>query len=252
MWFELLIIEEGDMFRITWLLGGSLGLLCASLWVTATVNADTPTLTHGFCYAEGDRRLYLSPVFAADVSSQGWEGAFNEYLEANYGPNRGPRCFRFATAAAAQAYRQQNAPPDPRYSSQYVETGWVPTAAKSESAAASTPTPNPPKAEPQAAQPQTQPGTATTLYGVCLAIHTTNRFFSAAFGSPLVEGPANNDPVQLTTRTWRYAFGEYVLNKYGGILPQCTAFKSLAEAQAYLKQNSQGPQDTLTGWAYTK
>lgn len=251
-WFVLLILEEGDMSRIPRLLGGLLALLCASLWATAPADADTPTLTHGFCYAEASgSRLYLSAVFTADASSQGWESAFNEYLEAKYGGNRGPQCFRFATAAAAQAYRQQAAPPDPQYSSNYVETGWSPTAAKRESAAAAAPAPNPPKAKPPTIQPQANSGTATTIYGVCLAIHTTTRYFSAAFSGPIVEGPANYDLVQLTTSTWRHSFGEYVLKKYSGILPQCTAFKSMAEAEAYLKQNSQGPQDILTGWAYT-
>jgi len=138
-WFVLLILEEGDMSRIPRLLGGLLALLCASLWATAPADADTPTLTHGFCYAEASgSRLYLSAVFTADASSQGWESAFNEYLEAKYGGNRGPRCFRFATAAAAQTYRQLVAPPDPQYSSSYVETGWAPTTAKRESAATAT------------------------------------------------------------------------------------------------------------------
>lgn len=121
------------MSRIPRLPGGLLALVCASLWATAPVDAGAPTLTHGFCYAEASGlRLYLSAVFAADVSSQGWEGTFNEYLKAKYGPIRTPRCFRFASAAAAHAYRQQTAPPDPQYSSRYVETGWAPTAAKTE------------------------------------------------------------------------------------------------------------------------
>lgn len=246
------------MSRIPRPAGYSLALLCLSLWAAAPADADTPTLTHGFCYAEASGlRLYLSAVFAADVSSQGWETAFNDYLAAKYGPVRTPRCFRFGSAAQAHAYRQQAAPPDPQYSSRYVETGWAPAAATKEPSAGTAPAPNPPKPEPQPTQPQAKPvalansSTPKTIYGVCIAIHSTTRYLSAAFSGAIAEGPANYDLAQLTAGTWRHAFGEYVLQKYGPGFPQCTTFNSMAEAQAYLKQNSQGPQDIKTGWAYT-
>lgn len=241
------------MSRIPRLLGGLLALLCSSLWATAPADADTPTLTHGFCEAGASgTRPYLSAVFAADPSGQSssgqtWESAFNEYLNAKYAGIRTAHCFRFRSAAEANAYRQLIAPPD-----SHVETGWAPAAAVREPSAVATPATNSPKAEPQPTQPQANSGTATTINGVCVAIHTTTRYFSAAFSSPIAEGPANYDLVLLTTSTWRHSFGAYALKKYGGILPQCRAFSSMAEAQTYLKQNSQGPQDILTGWVYTK
>jgi len=159
---------------------------------------------------------------------QTMSSAFAEYLQQKFGFKGIVQCVGHSTLAEAKQWLQLRAGEIARINLKYIATDWAYNA--NLPSAVATPAANPPKAEPPTTQPQVNSGIATTIYGVCVAIHSTTRYYSAAFSSLIAESPAYYDLVQRTSGIWRHSFVEYVLKKYGNGFPQCTAFKSMAEA----------------------
>lgn len=228
-------------------------LLSLALWAAPPAIAETPPLVYGICWAEAPGKLYLSTVFAAEGSSTSlWANAFFNFLQAKYGRTRAPGCHSAPSAAAVQAYRQRIAPPDPQYSSSYVETGWAYKAGASAPAASATPS-SPSQAQSQpGAQAQARPPAGPLASGgnwACVAQAGNDTYGSALFAAP-------NDA--LTERRAMAMFGAHLQQSYGSVIPSttCQSYPTPAAANAALQvqldyARSMGQRIVATGWVYT-
>lgn len=96
------------------------------LGAAATASADAPARKFAVCFGEATGKTYLTPVIVdGPPRPTTLAGEFYAYVEKTYGIKLSHSdCQHFATAAEAQAYRNQAAPQDPQYLPYYVETGW--------------------------------------------------------------------------------------------------------------------------------
>lgn len=101
----------------------SAGLL---LGTAAAAGADAPARKFAVCFGEASGKTYLTPVIVdGPPRPTSLAGEFYAFVHKTYGIKLSTSdCQHFATAAEAQAYRNQAAPQDPQYLPYYIETGW--------------------------------------------------------------------------------------------------------------------------------